>query len=112
MHMKSLFVLYQQKEKEGGLGMKKKTREIVAFILNLWPGLGFYFSGTVHNLKWLRLLGVGLIVAFLLIITIGIAIVIPHPLRNYHFTASDLLFPLAIAFIFGIFGAGVEHELG
>lgn len=91
--------------------MRKKTREIVAFILNLWPGLGFYFSGIVHNLKWLRLLGIGLTAAFLFIIPISVAIVHPEPLINYHFTASDLIFPLMIALIFGGFGAAVEYEI-
>lgn len=92
--------------------MKKKTRVIGAFILNfLWPGLGFYFSGTLRNLKWLRLLGLALISAFLLLITVGIAILIPHPLINYHFTASDLPTPLAIAFISGILGTTVEHQM-
>jgi len=83
----------------------------VALILNFWPGLGFYFSGTVHHLRWLQFLGLGLVVAFLLIITIGIASVIPHPLTNYHFTASELVLPLVVALFFGILGAGVEREM-
>jgi hypothetical protein len=99
------------RERNEGIAVRKKTREIVAFILNLWPGLGFYFSGTVHNLKWLRLLGIGLTAAFLFIIPISVVIVHPEPLINYHFTASDLIFPLMIALIFGGFGAAVEYEI-
>ncbi len=92
--------------------MKKKTRVIVVFILNfLWPGLGFYYSGTLRNLKWLCLFGLALISVFLLLVTVGIAILIPRPLINYHFTASDLPIPLAIAFISGILGTVVEHKM-
>lgn len=84
--------------------MKKKTREILAFILNfLWPGLGFYFSGAMHNSKWLRLLGLGLIVLFLLLSLRSL---------SYGVDAVDLLFSLGLAFIFGFVGAGLERELG
>lgn len=91
--------------------MKKRAREIIAFILNLFPGLGFYFSGTVHNVKWLGLLGIGLTAAFLFIIPISVVIVHPDPLINYHFPTSDLIFPLIIALTFGVFGAGVEYQI-
>ena len=91
--------------------MKKTAREIVAFILNLFPGLGFYFSGTVHNLKWLRLFGTGLVTVFLFLIPISVVIAHPQPLINYHFTTSELLLPLAVALVFGVLGYGVEQKL-
>jgi len=91
--------------------MEKKKREIVAFILNLFPGLGFYFSGTVHDLKRLRLLGSGLIAAFLFIIPISVVITNPRPLINYHFTASESLLPSAMALVSGILGASAEHKI-
>ena len=91
--------------------MRKKIRIIIAFILNLFPGLGLYFSGTVHGLKWLRLLGCGLTAAFLLILPITAVTLHPIPLINYHFTASELTLPLAIALVSGTLGAGVEQSL-
>lgn len=90
--------------------MKDKTREIVAFILNLFPGLGFCFSGTVHNLKWLRFLGSVLIAGFLFMVPICVVVVYARPLINYHFTASELLLASAIALVFGILGADVERK--
>ena len=91
--------------------MKDKTREIVALVLNLFPGLGFYFSGTVHNLKWLRILGSVLIGGFLFIVPMIVVVVYPRPLINYHFTASELLLASAVALVFGVFGFGVERKL-
>jgi hypothetical protein len=91
--------------------MRKKIRVIVAFILNLFPGLGLYFSGTVHSLRWLRFLGCGLIAAFLLIIPFTAVILHPTPLMYYRFTASELILPSAIALVSGILGAGVEQRL-
>jgi hypothetical protein len=91
--------------------MRKIIRIIVAFILNLLPGLGLYFSGTVHSLKWLRLLGCGLIAAVLLILPSIAVILHPTPLIMYHFTASELILPSAIALVSGIIGAGVEQGL-
>jgi hypothetical protein len=91
--------------------MRKKIRIIIAFILNLFPGLGLYFSGTVHDLKWLRLLGCGLTAALLMIIPSIAVMLHPTPLINYHFTASELTLPLAIALVSGTLGAGVEQSL-
>jgi len=91
--------------------MKQEIRESVAFILNLFPGLGFHFSGTMHNLRWLRLLGSALIAAFLIIIPITVVLVHPYPLINYHFTASEWIFPLTIALISGMLGAVVEYKV-
>lgn len=92
--------------------MDRKTRGIVAFSLNfLWPGLGFYFSGFVHHRRWLRGVGVGLIAAFLVLLPVSVVIVVPYPLLNCHFTWADLLLPLAVAFVSGCLGAGVEHEI-
>lgn len=91
--------------------MRKTIRIIVVFILNLFLGLGLYFSGTVHSLKWLRFLGFGLIAAFLLIIPFTAVILHPTPLINYHFTTSELILPSAIALVSGILGAGVEQKL-
>ena len=92
--------------------MKKKTRIIAAFILNLFPGLGFYFSGTIHSLKWLTLFGIGLASAFLILLPTVAVTLHPTPLMNYHFTATELMLPSAIALISGIAGAGVEQKLG
>lgn len=100
-----------KKTPEEGIAVNKITREIVAFGLNFLPGLGFYFSGTVHNLERLRLLGVTLVAAFLFLIPVSVVIVHPRPLMNYHFTTSDLLLPSAIALISAISGAVVEHQL-
>lgn len=91
--------------------MRRWKREIVAFILNLWLGFGFYFSGTVHGIKWLRFLGLGLAAAILFILPISAVIMHPTPLMNYHFTTSELLLPLAIALTFGIIGVCVEYEI-
>lgn len=91
--------------------MKKKMRVIVAFILNLFPGLGFYFSGTVHSLKWLRLFGMGLASAFLILLPTVAIILHPTPLINYHFTATELMSPSVIALVSGVAGAGVEQKL-
>jgi hypothetical protein len=91
--------------------MRKKIRIIIAFILNLFPGIGLYFSGTVHSLKWLRFLGCALIAAFLLIIPLTAVILHPTPLINYHLTASELILPSAIALLSGTIGAGVEQKL-
>lgn len=92
--------------------MEKRTREIVAFALNfLWPGLGFYFSGFIHRRRWLRGVGIGLIAAFIILLPVSVVVVIPYPLINYHFTLTDFLFPLALAFVFGCLGVGVEHEI-
>jgi hypothetical protein len=91
--------------------MRKTIRIIVAFILNLFPGLGLYFSGTVHSLKWLRFLGCGLIAVVLLILPFTAVILHPSPLINYSFTAAELILPLTIALVSGIIGAGVEQKL-
>ncbi|MDH5787122.1 MAG: hypothetical protein OEZ40_02350 [Candidatus Bathyarchaeota archaeon] len=85
--------------------MKKGTREILAFALNfVWPGLGFYFSGWSHHQIWLRAVGIGLIAAFLVILPASVVATIPYPLINYHFTLSDLVLPLAVAFVFALLG--------
>jgi len=91
--------------------VRKKIRIIVAFILNLFPGLGLYFSGTIHSLKWLRFLGCGLTAALLIIIPFIAVVLHPMPFINYHFPASELTLPLAIALVSGILGAGVEQRL-
>ena len=91
--------------------MRKMTRGLIAFALNFWPGLGFYFSGSMHNLMRLRLLGLGLASAFLFILPISAVIMHPTPLTNHNFTASELLLPIAIAFTFGILGASVEYAI-
>ena len=92
--------------------MKKRTRMIVAFILNLFPGPGFYFSGTIHSLKRLRLFGIGLASAFLILLPTAAVILHPAPLMNYHFTATELLLPTVIALVSGVAGASVEQRLG
>ena len=112
--MRSALNVVEKWWKEGvweGIMMRRKTRVIAAFILNLFPGLGFYFSGSVHSLKWLRLLGSGLIAAFLFIIPITVVILHPYPLINYRFTASELILPSAVALVSGVAGASVEQKL-
>jgi hypothetical protein len=91
--------------------MKKRTEEIVAFFLNFFPGLGFYFSGTMHDLKKLRLFGGSLAIACLFLLPIIGVILNPKPLINYHFTMSDMLLPLTIAIVSGFLGAIVEHRI-
>jgi len=91
--------------------MRKTVRIVVAFILNLFPGVGLCFSGTAHNLKWLRVLGFGLAIAFLLIIPFTAVILHPIPLINYHFTTSELILPFTIALISGAIGALIEMKL-
>jgi hypothetical protein len=98
-------------ESNAGTVMKKITRVIVAFILNLFPGLGFYFSGTIHSLKWLRLFGIGLVSGFLILIPTIAVILHPVPLMNYDFAATELMLPLAIALVSGVTGAYVEQKL-
>jgi hypothetical protein len=56
-------------------------------------------------------LGFGLVVTFLLLVTIGTGVIVGHPLINHHFTASELLLPIAIALVFGVLGAGVEYGI-
>ena len=84
--------------------MKRKQSEILAFLLNfLWPGLGFYFSGALHHRNWLRILGVGLILVF---------VFLSIPSLRYGIDGSSLFLSLAIAVIFGLFGAAIEREIG
>jgi hypothetical protein len=104
-------IVSQDKIRRRGATTGKKIRITVAFILNLFPGLGLYFSGTIHSLKWLRLLGCGLIAAFLFIITFTAVILHPTPLIMYHFSTSELILPLAITLVSGIIGASVEQRL-
>jgi len=89
--------------------MNRIRRIILAFVLNLWPGLGFYFSGAVHNLKLLRYLGIGLAATFLLLLPITAVVMHPEPLINYHFNASDMSIPFTVALVSGILGVGVEY---
>lgn len=100
-----------EKTLEEGIAVNKITREILAFALNLFPGLGFYFSGTMHNLRRLRILGVTVVAAFLFILPVSAVVVHPRPLMNYHFTTSDMLLPSAIALTSALSGAIVEHHL-
>lgn len=83
--------------------MEKGLREFLAFILNfVWPGLGFLFSGFIHNLRTLRLIGFGVIVIFLLLSL--------NALRNLSFDVSDLFISVLIGLIFGLLGAAVERQ--
>jgi len=91
--------------------MNRISRIVIALTLNLFPGLGFYFSGTVHGLKWLQFLGIGLTATFLFLVPISAMITHPQPLIDYHFTASELFIPLAIALAFGLLGTGVEYQM-
>jgi hypothetical protein len=100
----------QGNERKEGVIMRKKTRVIVALILNLFPELGICFSGTAHSLKWLRFLGCGLAASFLLIIPFA-AVILYTPLINHHFTTSELILPSAIALVSRTLGTGVEQKL-
>jgi hypothetical protein len=87
--------------------VKRKTREIVAFVLNfILPGLGFFFSGAIHRRRWLRLLGIGLAVLSV------IQLIQSSSFSLY--AHVDYLKPglrLALVFIFGTLGAGAEQEI-
>jgi len=93
--------------------VEKDTREKIAFALNfVLPGLGIVFSGFIHRLRWLWLVGFGLIAGSLLL---GV-----HSLASYHlyilltsqnFDILNTLFSLAIGFIIAFLGAVVEHEI-
>jgi drug/metabolite transporter (DMT)-like permease len=92
--------------------VRKSAREVVAFVLNLWPGLGFYFSGAVHGVRWLRSLGLGLAAAFLFILPIVVVVLHPTPLMNHHFSASELLSAFAVSSVFGVLGVCLEYGQG
>ncbi len=92
---------------EERINIDEITREIPSFILNFFRGLGFYFSGTVHNLDRLRFSGVMLVAALLFLIPVSAVILHPHPLTNYHFTTADLLLPSTIALTSATFGVVV-----
>jgi hypothetical protein len=91
--------------------MEKNARVFVAFTLNLFPGLGFFYSAGAHKIRWLRLFGSMLVMAFLFIIPASVVIVHPYPLMNYHLTLSDLALPMVIALVSGVLGAAVEYRL-
>jgi hypothetical protein len=101
----------EENEVKRSVRLNKQERMFVAFVLNLLPGLGFYFSGTAHNLKPLRFLGVGLIATILILLPMAAVATHPQPLIDYHFTASEMLIPLVIALVFGGMGAGVEYKM-
>jgi len=90
---------------------ERSPRVVVAFVLNLFPGLGFYFSGGEHNLRWLRFLGIGLMAAVLVALPVAAFIAHPYPLMNYHFSTPELLLAGTIALASGFLGAGVEYGL-
>ena len=87
--------------------MKRKTREIVAFVLNfMLPGLGFYFSGAIHRRRWLRLLGIGLAALFV------IQLLQSSSFSLYaHLDYLESSLRLVLVFIFGTLGAGAEQEI-
>jgi hypothetical protein len=87
--------------------MERKIREIVAFALNfMLPGLGFFFSGAINGRRWLRLLGVGLAAVF-------IVQFVQSSVFSLHYRSDYLesIRSLAVNFIFGTLGAGVEQEI-
>ena len=90
---------------------ERSPRVVVAFILNLFPGLGFYFSGGEHKLRWLRFLGIGLMATVLLTLPVAAVVTHPYPLINYHFSTLELLLAGTIALASGFLGAGVEYGL-
>lgn len=82
--------------------MEKGLREFLAFILNfLWPGLGFLFSGFIHNHRVLRLLGFGMIVVFLFL-SLG-------TIASGRLNISDIFISAGIGLIFALLGATVER---
>jgi hypothetical protein len=87
--------------------MKRKTKEILAFVLNfLLPGLGFFFSGAIHERRWLRLLGIGLTALFV------IHLLKPNSFSRYvHLDYVGSSLAVIWAFIFGTLGVGVEQEI-
>jgi hypothetical protein len=88
---------------------EKKPRAFVAFVLNLFPGLGILLFRGKHDLKWLRFLGIGLMATVLLILPVVAVATHPYPLLNYHFSTLELLPAGTIALASGFLGACAEH---
>lgn len=92
--------------------MNKDARMLLVFVLNLLlPGLGFHYSGTKHNLRWLRRLGLATMVAFLFAFPVGLVLFLPYAKTNYHFSLLELAAYLAVILCSATVGASIEGRL-
>jgi uncharacterized membrane protein len=93
--------------------MSKESMIIFAFVFNFFlPGLGFHYSGTRHNLSWLRRLGLVTMIVFLFAFPLSMFIFSPYARLNYHFTWQELAAYLTVIFVFAFLGAGIERKIG
>lgn len=93
--------------------MEKDVREILAFALNfVLPGLGIHFSGFVHRLRWLQLVGLGLVALYSLF---GVRCLASYNLyvllSSYDFDVLASLSYLAVGFAIAFLGVGVERDI-
>jgi hypothetical protein len=87
--------------------VERGLREVLAFILNfVWPGLGFLFSGFIHNHEIVRLIGIGITIVTLFSTVVSIG---RMSLPSFF---DDILIAAIADLIWALLGAAVEHELG
>lgn len=100
---------YEEKKKHA---MNERSRIILAFAFNfLLPGLGFHYSGTRHNVMWLRRLGLVTMVVFLFAFPIGVAILWPYARIDYYFTLQELAACLTLILISAFLGASIKQKV-
>ncbi len=93
--------------------MRKKFRLLIVFVLNfLLPGLGFHYTGTRHNVNWLRRLGLVAMVVFLLAFPIGVLFWWPSARILYNFSMQELIAYLIVVLASAFLGAGIEQKIG
>lgn len=91
--------------------MNERSRIILAFAFNfLSPGLGLHYSGTRHDVVWLRRLELVTMVVFLFAFPIGVAILWPYARTNYHFTLQELAAYLTLILVSAFLGASIEQK--
>ncbi len=92
--------------------MNERLRVVLAFVFNLLlPGLAFHYSGTKHNIRWLRSLGLVTMIVFFFAVPTGVAILFSYAYMNYHFTLQELAPYLAFVLVSAFLGAGIEWKL-
>jgi len=108
---KSFKLKYTLKSTEG-INVDKNTRLLFVFVLNLLlPGLGFHYSGTKHNIRWLRRLGLATMVAFFFAFPLGVVLFVPYATTNYHFSLLELFAYFAVILCSATMGARIEGRL-
>jgi hypothetical protein len=78
----------------------------------LLPGLGFHYTGTAHNVNWLRRLGLVTMVVFLLAFPIGVLLWWPNAHILYSFSIQELTAYLITVLALALVGAGIEQKIG